>query len=258
MPKKCVILAGGLGTRLGELTEIKPKPMIEIGGHPLLWHIMKTFSFYGVREFVVCLGYKGTIIKEYFANLNLRSRNFSVDLQNGKIEFLDDQVIDWRIELVDTGLETPTAGRIQKVQHLLPNEFFLTYGDGLANIDLRREVEYHHKMNRLVTICAVPQPGRFGILDVSQGGEVLRFAEKAERNSGWINGGFMILKKESLGYIESLDDSLEIDVLPKIALAGELAAFRHEGFWQPCDTISDVRKLESLLKKNGENPWSPR
>jgi glucose-1-phosphate cytidylyltransferase len=251
---KVVILAGGLGTRLSEQTEIRPKPMVEIGGKPILWHIMKHYSAHGFSEFVIALGYKSEVIKQYFFDYYRRSRNVTVDLGTGSIEVEPDAGEDWIVHLIDTGLDTNTGGRVKRLAKWLGREpFMLTYGDGVSNINLTNLVDFHHQRGCLGTITAVRPPARFGGLDL-HGDYVTEFIEKPQIGEGWINGGFMVFQPEILDVIQGDDTSLENDVLETIAAQGKLAAYRHDRFWQCMDTIRDVRLLESLWQ-SGDAPW---
>ena len=253
---KAVILAGGYGTRISEETLVKPKPLIEIGNFPIIWHIMKYFSFYGVNDFIVCCGYKGYLLKEFFFNYKFYTNDFSINLKTEKIVKLDTKSEDWNIELVDTGKDTLTAGRLKRVsKYLGKNEdFFLTYGDGLTNADLLEEIRFHKKTKKKATILAVNNPGRFGNLKISKD-KVINFQEKPVESKGdYINGGFMIINSSILKLIKGDQSSLEGDLLPKIAKSHQLAAFKHKGFWQPMDTLRDKIKLDDLWNNN-KAPW---
>ena len=253
---KAVILAGGLGTRIAEESDTKPKPMVEIGGKPLLWHIMKIYSHHGINDFVICLGYKGYVIKEFFFNYYRHMSDMRVDLKTGQLQVLNNHAEDWKITLVDTGPDTMTGGRLKRVSNYLDNETFcLTYGDGLANIDIKAEVEFHRSHGKLATVAAVQPPGRFGVLNIAQEKNLVSsFEEKPSDEIGWINGGFFVLEHKAIGYIDGDDTSWERAPLSNIAKDGELAAFHHTGFWQPCDTLRDKRELEALWAI-GEAPW---
>jgi len=253
---KAVILAGGLGTRLSEETELRPKPLVEIGGRPILWHIMKIYGAAGVTDFVICAGYKASLIKHYFANYYLEANDIEIKTKTGEIRYLTAQSReDWNITIVDTGLETMTGGRIKRVASLLGGgSFCLTYGDGVADIDIRKLIEFHKQHSRLATITAVPSPGRFGILDINDVGTVDRFHEKPDAEMGWINGGFFVLDPGVIEYIEGDDTVWERDPLERLARAGQLTAFRHTGFWRPMDTLRDRRELETLWA-SGSPPW---
>ena len=252
---KAVILAGGLGTRLAEESDSKPKPMVEIGGRPLLWHIMKTYAHHGINEFVVCLGYKGYVIKEFFFNYYRHMANMDIDLKQGTYQILDSQSEDWRITLIDTGAETMTGGRLKRAAPYLNNETFcLTYGDGLSNIDITAEIAFHRQQRKLATVAAVQPPGRFGVLNLNSEHYVTSFEEKPSDEIGWINGGFFVLEPPVLEYIEGDEISWEREPLTNLARDGHLSAFQHTGFWQPCDTLRDKRVLEQLWNE-GNAPW---
>ena len=248
---KAVILAGGLGTRLSEETILKPKPMVEIGGKPILWHILKIYSSFGVNEFIICCGYKGYVIKEYFANYFLHSSDVTFKLhKNNEIEIHNMNSEPWEVTLIDTKLETETGGRLSRVKNYLPNKTFLfTYGDGLADVDINKLIDEHKKSNKLATLTAVKPPGRYGALKLKNN-TVESFQEKPEGDNAWINGGFFALEKESIEIIEGDKTSWEIDVLPKLAEAGQLNTYKHEGFWQPMDTLRDKNRLQELWENN--------
>lgn len=252
---KAVILAGGLGTRIAEESDTKPKPMVEIGGKPLLWHIMKTYSHHGINDFVICLGYKGYIIKEFFFNYYRHMSDMRIDLSSGEHQILSSQSEDWKITLIDTGPETMTGGRLKRVADYLGDETFcLTYGDGLSNIDITSELAFHRSHGKLATVAAVQPPGRFGILNIDDKHNVSSFEEKPSDEIGWINGGFFILEPSVIDYIEGDSISFEREPLTSLAKNGELAAYEHTGFWQPCDTLRDKRELESLWIQPNP-PW---
>jgi len=253
---KAVILAGGLGTRIAEESDQKPKPMVEVGGRPLLWHIMKTYSAHGIRDFVICLGYKGYVIKEYFFNYYRHTADLQIDLRTGNAAVLNSQAEDWTITLLDTGLETMTGGRLRRVREHLDDTFCLTYGDGLADIDITSELAFHRSHGKLATVAAVRPPGRFGVLNMGDAGAVTSFTEKPSDEIGWINGGFFVMEPAAIDYIDGDETSLEREPLSNLASDGQLAAFHHTGFWQPCDTLRDKRYLESLWEKGGA-PWVP-
>lgn len=252
---KAVILAGGLGTRLSEVTSRIPKPMVEIGGRPILWHIMKTYSEHGVNEFVICLGYKGYVIKEFFMNYFHHMSDVTVNVATGEIEVLKKKAEPWKITLVDTGLNTLTAGRISRVADYLDDDepFCLTYGDGVGDINVKELIEFHKAHSCAATVTAVSPPGRFGLLDI-KGSEVRGFQEKPEDNTGWINGGFFVLEKTILKYINGDDVMFERGPLETIAKDGNLQSYKHEGFWQPMDTLRDKNDLEELWE-SGKAPW---
>lgn len=251
---KAVILAGGLGTRISEETTVKPKPMIEIGTKPILWHIMKIYSTYGIHDFIICLGYKGYMIKEYFANYFLHMSDVTLNLADNKMEIHQNNVEPWRITLVDTGENTMTGGRLKRVASYLGNEdFCFTYGDGLADIDIAKLIAYHKSQNTLATLTAIQPPGRFGALCL-EGQKVSGFSEKPQGDGGWINGGFFVLSPKVINYIK--DDSTVWEKFPLECLAkeGKLAAYQHQGFWHPMDTLRDKLYLEELWTTS-KAPW---
>ena len=251
---KAVILAGGLGTRLSEETSVRPKPMVEIGGRPILWHIMKLYSSFGVNEFVICLGYKGYVIKEYFANYFLHMSDVTFDMTHNKMEVHQNNADPWRVTLVDTGDETMTGGRLRRVRDYIGDEdFCFTYGDGVGDIDIRATIEFHRSHGGLATITATQPPGRFGALDTA-GTRVLRFHEKPHGDGAWINGGFFVLSPKVVDYVESDSVLWEKEPLERLAREGQLHAFFHDGFWQPMDTLRDKHYLESLWQE-GRAPW---
>ena len=252
---KTVILAGGLGTRISEESHLKPKTMIEIGGRPVLWHIMKLYSHYGFNDFIVCLGYKGYVIKEYFANYVLHNADLTVDLAKGAIEYHATNHEPWRVTLVDTGSETMTGGRLKRVApYLDPGEpFFLTYSDGVADLDLKALAEFHKKHGKDATVTAVAPPGRFGALEI-EAGEVRRFVEKPPGDQGLINGGFFVLQPSVIDRIEGDATIWEQEPLTGLAHDHQLMAFRHDGFWAPMDTLRDKNVLEAMWA-SGEAPW---
>jgi glucose-1-phosphate cytidylyltransferase len=251
---KVVILAGGLGTRLAEETEVRPKPMVEIGDQPILWHIMKHYARYGHTEFVIALGYKGDVIKKYFMDYLSLTGDLTVRLGDGVVQHHDSSRDAWTVHLVDTGLDTNTGGRVARLAPWLEDgAFMLTYGDGVSNVDLGRLVGFHHSSGKLATITAVRPPSRFGALTLGEGGTAT-FSEKTQTGEGWINGGFMVLDAAVLDRIAGDDTSLEADILEPLSTGGLLAAYTHEGFWQCMDTLRDVRYLRSLWA-NGSAPW---
>ena len=253
---KAVILAGGLGTRISEETHLKPKPMIEIGGKPVLWHIMKLYSAHGVNDFVICCGYKGYLIKEYFANYFLHMSDVTFDMVNNKMEVHQRNAEPWRVTLVDTGENTLTGGRLKRVSAYIKDDdaFCFTYGDGVSNVDIRASIEFHRQHGKLATITAVQPPGRYGALDRS-GPQVTGFTEKPRGDGGLINGGFFVLSSEVLGLIEGDQSSWEGKPLTQLAAMGEMMAFEHQGFWQPMDTLRDKNALEELCV-SGKAPWT--
>lgn len=251
---KAVILAGGLGTRIGEETSVRPKPMVEIGGMPILWHIMKIYSSHGINDFIICLGYKGYVIKEYFANYFLHTSDITLDLTNNQMEVRQNWGEPWRITLVETGAETMTGGRIKAIRsYLEPDEpFCLTYGDGVADIDITAQIAAHHAHGKKVTITAVAPPGRFGALEF-EGDLVRSFKEKPAGDGGLINGGFFIAHPSVIDLIDGPETIWEREPLEKLAADGELSAFRHDGFWQPMDTLRDKHYLDELWRDSA--PW---
>ena len=252
---KAVILAGGLGTRLSEETILRPKPMIEIGGKPILWHIMKMYSYYGINDFIVCCGYKGYVIKEYFANYFLHMSDVTIDIKANKLTVLEKRAEPWRVTLIDTGDDSMTGGRLLSVSEYIKDEeaFCFTYGDGLGDIDIAATLDFHHKHGKLATLTAAYPPGRFGALDI-QKQQVLSFKEKPKGDGAMINGGFFVLSPKVLGYIENLYTVWEEEPLNKLADEGQLMAFEHHGFWQPMDTLRDKNYLENLWNTN-KAPW---
>jgi glucose-1-phosphate cytidylyltransferase len=252
---KVVILAGGFGTRLSEETHLKPKPMVEIGGKPILWHIMKIYSAYGFNEFIICLGYKGYIIKEFFANYFLYMADVTIDLGTNSIEVHNAKAEPWKVTLVDTGLCTQTGGRIKRIQPYIGNEtFMLTYGDGVADVDIKKLLEFHRSHGRYATVTAVQPPGRFGGLILNSGNQVLAFKEKPKGDGAWINGGFFVLEPQVFDYIEGDDTPWEAEPLMRLAEEGQLMAYKHTGFWQCMDTLRDKKYLEKLWD-SGKAPW---
>lgn len=254
---KAVILAGGLGTRLNEETDLKPKPMVEIGGKPIIWHIMKLYSHYGVNEFVICLGYKGYIIKEYFANYFLHQSDVTIDLRGNQrnMEIHNCKAEAWKITLIDTGLNTMTGGRIKRIATYLDNEtFMLTYGDGVANVDIQKLLEFHRNQGKYATVTTVQPSGKFGALELEQDGGVLSFHEKPRGDGAWINGGFFVLEPQIFNYIESDDTIWEREPLESITKDGQFAAFKHHDFWKCMDTLRDKIELENLWNSN-RAPW---
>ena len=251
---KAVILAGGLGTRISEESAARPKPMIEIGGMPVLWHILKIYSHHGINDFVICLGYKGYLIKEYFANYFLHMSDVTFDMSTNKIEVHHKHAEPWRVTLVDTGAETQTGGRLKRVADYLGDETFcFTYGDGVANVDIAKLVEFHRNNGTLATMCAVQPPGRFGALDI-EGQRITRFEEKPSGDGSWINGGFFVLEPGVMSLLGGDETVWERDPLESLAKVGQLSAYAHEGFWQPMDTLRDKVKLEALWQ-SGNAPW---
>lgn len=252
---KAVILAGGLGTRISEESGTRPKPMIEIGGRPILWHVMKSYAHHGITDFVICLGYRGYMIKEYFANFVLHSSDVTVDARNGKIEYHDNTAEPWRITLVDTGAETMTGGRLKRVEKYLDKgeTFCLTYGDGVSDVNITQLIDFHKRHGKFATVTAVLPPGRFGLLELD-GDTVTSFVEKPPGDNALINGGFFVLDPSVLNRIDGDRTSWELEPLAGLAKDGQLVAFRHRGFWQPMDTLRDKMSLEKLWE-TGKAPW---
>jgi glucose-1-phosphate cytidylyltransferase len=251
---KTVILAGGLGTRLSEETVLRPKPMVEIGGRPILWHVMSIYAAFGFREFVIACGYKGEMIKEYFAHAFQHHSDWTVDLQSGDRTLVTQRAPDWRVHLRDTGQETLTGGRLRRLRELLDGEpFMVTYGDGVADVDVSALVRFHKSHGKLATVTAVHPPARFGAIELD-GEKVRAFTEKPQAGAGWINGGFFVFEPKVLDYIDGDAVSLEKDALERIAADGQLMAFRHGGFFQPMDTLREKTLLEDLWK-SGSAPW---
>ena len=251
---KAVILAGGLGTRISEETSTRPKPMVEIGGKPILWHIMKTYSVHGIHDFVICCGYKGYLIKEYFANYFLHMSDVTFDMEHNHMEVHQRYAEPWRVTLVDTGEDTMTGGRIKRVaQYVGDEDFCCTYGDGVGDVDITSLIEFHKKHGKLVTLTATQPPGRFGVLKLS-GNDILGFQEKPQGDGGWINGGFFLLSHKVLDYIAGDQTIWEREPMDLLASEGQIVAFSHSGFWQPMDTLRDKNHLEDLWK-SGNAPW---
>ena len=252
---KVVILAGGLGTRISEETHLKPKPMIEIGGRPILWHIMKMYSAHGVNDFIICCGYKGYIIKEYFANYFLHMSDVTFDMTNNRMEVHQQKAEPWRVTLVDTGEDTLTGGRLKRISDYIKDEdaFCFTYGDGVSDVDIRAGIEFHRQHGKLATVTAVLPPGRYGALERA-GNQVTGFVEKPRGDGGLINGGFFVLSPKCLELIENDQTSWEGAPLTELAASGEMMAFEHYGFWQPMDTLREKSLLEELWA-SGRAPW---
>ena len=251
---KVVILAGGYGTRLAEETNLKPKPMVDIGGYPILWHILKLYNHYNINEFIICCGYKGYLIKEYFANFYLHSQDFTINLANNFKEFHNINSEDWKVTLVDTGKDTLTGGRLARVKEYIGNETFcFTYGDGLADINIKKLIEFHKKKKLKATLTAVQPPGRFGSLKYARG-KVLEFAEKPKGDLNWINGGFFVLEPEVIDFINGDNCSWEKGPMNYLARENQLSAYLHNGFWQPMDTLRDKIFLQDLWD-SGKAPW---
>lgn len=251
---KAVILAGGMGTRISEETSVRPKPMIEIGGKPILWHILKIYSAHGINDFVICLGYKGYIIKEYFANYFLHMSDVTFDMSANKMEIHDAKAEPWRVTLVDTGENTMTGGRLKRVKKYLGDEdFCFTYGDGVGSVDITKLIDFHRAGKRLATVTATQPPGRFGALKVEEG-RIAGFQEKPQGDGGWINGGFFVLSPKVIDYIDDDTSVWEREPLESLARDNQMSAYLHDGFWQPMDTLRDKTLLEELWA-TGKAPW---
>jgi len=253
---KVVILAGGFGTRISEESHLKPKPMVEIGEKPILWHIMKAYSHYGFNEFIICLGYKGYCIKEYFAHYYLHESDVTFDFRNGNDNIVHRHSAEpWSVTLVNTGLDTMTGGRVKRVRPYVGNEpFMLTYGDGVSDVDIRKLFEYHKNHGKLATVTSTQPGGRFGSLNLSEDGKALAFQEKPHGDGSWINAGFFVMEPQVFDYIDDDTVILEKEPLENLVRDGELMAYRHKGFWQPMDTLRDKNHLEDLWK-SGKAPW---
>jgi glucose-1-phosphate cytidylyltransferase len=252
---KVVILCGGFGTRLSEETQVRPKPMVEIGNFPILWHIMKTYGHFDFNDFILALGYKGDFIKEYFINYHSRRSDVLVDLAAKEIEYNNSMTEKWTIQMVDTGSQSLTGGRLHRLEPILKNKgtFMLTYGDGVSNVDIKKLLEFHKKHRKLATVTTVRPPARFGTMSF-EGDKVVSFLEKPQTGEGWINGGFFVFEPEIFKYLNGDQTILEKDPLEKIALDGQLMAFRHEGYWQPMDTLRDKNNLHEAWI-SGKAPW---
>jgi glucose-1-phosphate cytidylyltransferase len=251
---KAIILAGGLGTRISEETHLKPKPMVEIGGRPILWHIMKLYSAHGVHDFIICCGYKGYMIKEYFANYFLHMSDVTFDMANNTMEVHERKAEPWRVTLVDTGEQTMTGGRLKRVRDYVGDQdFCFTYGDGLADVDITRLIAFHREHGKLATLTATQPPGRFGALSLHDS-LITSFQEKPDGDGAWINGGFFVLSPVVIDYIDDDETVWERQPMERLAQEGQFAAFRHEGFWQPMDTLRDKALLEDLWQ-SGRAPW---
>ena len=252
---KVVILAGGLGTRISEETVIKPKPMIEIGGKPILWHIMKIYSHYGYHDFIICVGFKGYMIKEYFSNYFLHMSDVTFDMQNNKMEIHEQYAEPWKVTLVDTGIETMTGGRLKRVTPYIGNEAFLmTYGDGVSDVNITKLVENHKSCGKLATVTATQPSGRFGALNIGTTNMVDSFQEKPAGDGSWINGGFFVLQPQVVDLIKGDTTIFEKEPMERLAQDGQMAAYKHRGFWQPMDTLRDKNHMESLWQ-SGAAPW---
>jgi glucose-1-phosphate cytidylyltransferase len=252
---KVVILAGGFGSRLSEETGLKPKPMIEIGEKPILWHIMKIYSHYGFNDFIILCGYKGYLIKEYFANYYRHNADITIDMGNNSIEYHRHHSEPWKVTLIDTGLETMTGGRIKRAKGYIGNEpFMLTYGDGVADVNIPELIKFHKSHGKYITMTSVQTEGRFGSLQINQGSKVEQFQEKPKGDGAWINGGFFVCQPEVFDYINSDSIPFERDPLERLAADGQLFAFKHHGFWKPMDTLRDKKQLEELIEQHNA-PW---
>jgi glucose-1-phosphate cytidylyltransferase len=253
---RAVILAGGFGTRLSEETSIKPKPMVEIGEMPILWHIMKIYSAHGINDFIICLGYKGYFIKEYFSKYYLHRSSVTIDLKNNNMEVHRNQTEPWRVALIDTGQDTMTGGRIKRVREFVGDDtFFLTYGDGVSDIDITKLLEFHKNSGAYATLTAVQPPGRFGAFNLHHNNDMISsFKEKPQGDSAWINGGYFVLEPEIFDYISDDSTVWEREPMESLAVDGKLAAYRHTGFWQPMDTLRDKVSLEQMWE-SGKAPW---
>lgn len=252
---KAVILAGGLGTRISEESENKPKPMIEIGGKPILWHIMKIYSSCGINDFIICCGYKGYIIKEYFANYFLHESDVTFDMINNQVTYHEKRAENWKVTLIDTGLHTNTGGRLKRIRKYLgDSDFCMTYGDGVSNVNINELISFHKKHKKLATLTAVRPPGRFGALKIDKENNVHKFEEKPEGDGGYINGGFFVLSPKVIDYIDSDEIAWERQPLERLAKLNQLKSFLHDDFWQPMDTLREKNYLESLVIKK-QAPW---
>ncbi|GHT79020.1 glucose-1-phosphate cytidylyltransferase [Actinomycetota bacterium] len=249
---KTVILAGGFGTRISEESQFKPKPMIEIGGNPILWHIMKSYSYYGHNDFIICAGYRQDAIKEYFANYYLHNSDITFDFSDNNAITIHNNVAEpWRVSVVDTGLNTMTGGRIKRVKDYIGDEtFLLTYGDGVCDLDINELIKFHNNSGKLATLTAIQPSGRFGVLDIATDGTVQRFAEKSKEDGGWINGGFFVVDPKVLDYIPDDSTVFEKEPLERLSDQGQLAAYKYDGFWQCMDTLRDKNLLDSLITSN--------
>jgi glucose-1-phosphate cytidylyltransferase len=251
---KVAILAGGFGTRLAEETEIKPKPMVEVGNRPILWHILKLYASHGFNDFFVALGYKGDAIKRYFLDYHTLNGNVSIDFASGKTEFSETETENWKLNLIETGANSMTGGRIKRLEAFLKDEtFMVTYGDGVSNVDLKKLLEFHHSHGKIATVTAVRPPARFGELLINED-STAEFSEKPQTGEGWINGGFFVFEPKIFELLSGDESILEIDVLERLAKENQLAAYKHEGFWQCMDTLRDKKHLEAMWE-SGNPPW---
>ncbi|KEI76692.1 glucose-1-phosphate cytidylyltransferase [Clostridium botulinum B2 128] len=252
---KAVILAGGFGTRITEETVLKPKPMVDIGGKPVIWHIMNIYSNYNINDFIICCGYKGYMIKEYFANYHTHMSDMTVDLHSGDIRYYNSKAEPWKITLIDTGINTMTGGRLKRVKDYIGNEtFMLTYGDGVSDVNVDKLLDFHKSSGKIATVTAVQPEGRFGALNINKNGQVDTFVEKPIGDGGWINGGFFVLEPEIFNYLKDDSTVLEKEPLQNLTEESQLNAYKHEGFWKPMDTLRDKLELEKLWE-NGRAPW---
>ena len=252
---KVVILAGGFGTRISEESDLKPKPMVEIGGKPILWHIMKIYSHYGFNDFIILCGYKGYVIKEYFSNYFTHMADMTIDLGINSIKYHKNNAEPWKVTLVDTGLETMTGGRVKRIKKYIDNQsFMLTYGDGVSDVNISEVLNFHKKHGKLATLTSVQPEGRFGAINASKNGLIKEFVEKPVGDGGWINGGFMVCQPEVLNYIENDSTVFEREPLNNLAKEGQLVAYQHNGYWKPMDTLRDKLQLEKLINNNVA-PW---
>lgn len=253
---KVVLLAGGFGTRLSEATQIIPKPMVEVGGKPILWHIMKIYSHYGFNEFIICCGYKQYAIKEYFANYFRHNCDFTVNLADNSLEILDNHSEDWKVTMVDTGLNTLTGGRIKRIEKYIGHEpFLLTYGDGLSDVNIKQTLEMHQKSGKLLTMTAYRPSGKLGVLDIASDGSLKGFIEKPKDGGSWINAGYFVCEPEIFSYLKGDHEMFEKEPMQRLLQAGEVNTYKHEGFWKPMDTLNDNTQLNQLWDK-GDAPWT--
>ncbi len=250
---KAVILAGGYGTRISEETIIRPKPLVEIGGKPILWHILKMYSHYGINDFIICLGYKGYLIKEYFANYFLHMSNVTIDIKNNKMEIHDVHAEPWKITLIDTGKDTMTGGRIKRIEKYIDDTFCLTYGDGVSDLNISESIKFHKKNKLIGTVTAIQPPGRFGALKINNN-KVEKFVEKPKGDSSWINGGFFVFEPKIFEFLKDDTTILEREPLENISNINQLGVYKHEGFWQAMDTVREKEHLERLWEQN-KAPW---
>jgi glucose-1-phosphate cytidylyltransferase len=253
--EKVVILAGGLGTRLSEATAVIPKPMVEIGGKPILWHIMKIYSHFGHNDFIICCGYKQYIIKEYFANYFRHNCDMTVDLADNSVQILDNHSEQWKVTMIDTGINTLTGGRVKRIQKYVGNNpFLLTYGDGLSDVDIAKTVEAHRKSGKILTLLAYQPSGKLGVLDIEEGGTVRSFLEKPKEGGSWINAGFFVCQPQLFDYLGGDNEMLEQEPMQRIINAQQLHAYKYDGFWKPMDTLRDNNELNELWN-SGKAPW---